>query len=496
MSNVFCGQCGVQAIGGRFCRSCGAPLPSAPEVPGPPVPPAQPPAAQWGVPQSQYPPAPAVPMVNPFAGVPLTDFIRDLGALFLLFGALALRWDLTEDASGRWWVVIATIISAVSVGVPYLVKLNLIAGWGAPQSRLVKHAAAAPYLVSVLAVLINELIHLNDDFEGGIGPAVGVGVAGALLAMQARASDEEPTGAADASWRTGLFAILGGGIAIVTVTLLIEFAMDVSDADPVSGLIGYTLLALTSYAIVFAIPFVSFLNGGREWGRVLATVGFAVIATQFFGGASDEDPLFLAVGERAKSLIGVFLVAAGIALLVSRPIQRRLIAQPPITSWVQTARNASTVLGAALALTAVGRLLVLIGGVETEGTEIVALALLVVAAGAAFLIGALLGGNPDQARKLVVALTGGILLLAIVEIAVARSGEWYYAVFASETVGWFAMPGLILFSLLYPEEIRKTFQPIAGTPQGYQQPPPGYQGPPPGHQPPPQPGDPEQPPQG
>lgn len=454
MSYGFCGQCGVQATGGNFCRNCGAPLATSPAQP-------------------QYPSTPVAPMVNPFAGIPLTDFARDIAALVLLFGALSLPWDSLEDGSGRWWVVISTIISALSIGIPYLVKLNVIAGWGAAQSRLVKFACSTPYLVSVLAVVINELIHLNDLGEGAIGAGVGVGLAGALIAAQARACDEEPTGAADAAWRTTLFVVLGGGIAIVALTTLIELATTLSETDEVTALLGVMLLLLTSFAIVVALPFIGFLNGGREWGRVLAVAGFALIATQFFGSSGEDDPLFQALLlERVKDVIGVFLVAAGIALLVSRPIQRRLNAMPAIPSWVQTARNACTVLAVALTLSAVGRLLILVGIEEIDGTGIVTLVLLVVAAAAAVLASALLAGDPDQARKVVVALLGGIVLLAIVEIAVGRSGLYYGAVTPAEVVGWFAMPGLVLFSLLVPAEIRSTFQPIAAAPPGNQPPPP------------------------
>lgn len=442
-------------------------------------------------------------MVNPFAGIALTDIARDIGALVLLFGALALPWDIGSegfnDGSGRWWVVIATIISALSVGVPYLVKMNVIAGWGGPQARLVKYASAVPYLLCVLAALVNHLIHVNDTFEGLFGPAVGVGLAGALLAAQARGFDEEQTGAADAAWRTTVFAVIGGGTALVALTTLISLVTSLGDTGSVAGLIGGTILLLASYVVVIALPLVGFLNGGREWGRVLAVAGFGVIITQFLGGASDGDPLFVTGYEGVKDLFGIFLIAAGTALLVSRPVQRRLISQPAIPSWVQTARNASTVLGAALAVSAIGRLLILIAADDVQGTQIVTLVVLVIAAAAAFVAGAQLGGNPDQARKFVVALTGGILLLAIVEIAVGRSGEWGYRMFAAETVGWFMMPGLILFALLYPEEIRKTFQPLAGTPQGHpghQVPPVGYQQPPAGYQQPPTQGYPQQPPAG
>lgn len=532
MSDVTCGNCGVEASGGNFCRNCGAPLVAAapPAPPAPPAPaaapvpppaPAAPPAPQpyqpqpyqqpaaayppvqpyppapenpWAAQQPQQPPyakAPSAPVPNPFAGMPVSDMVRDVAALVLLFSALAMPWDATEDGSGRWWVILATIISALSVAVPYLVTMRLVPGWTGAQSRLVKLVCFVPYAGAVVAALVHELMNVGEEqtlayyqgytgfvsaVEGGFGPAIVVGLVGALLALQARSSDLEPTGAADGAWRTAVFVLIGGGIAVVTLTALIAMATSFGDVllysdsagvedGPVVLVLGIFLGAIVSFALVLVLPFVGFLNGGREWARVLAVTGFAIVASAYLGGLGDEsEPLFSATLERIRGLFGVFLVAAGIALLVSRPVQRRLASLPPIQSWVQTARHACTVLAVGLGLSAVARLLTTIGADEVGGTTIVSIVLSFVAAGAAFVVSAQLAGNPDQARKVVVAIVGGILVLAVVAIAVGRGGDGYGSIEPAEVVGWFAMPGLILWALLVPKEIRETFQPLATPP--------------------------------
>ena len=89
---------------------------------------------QQGWQQQGYPGyPPAQPKVNPFLGVPVGDFIRDGVALVALFSTLAMPWDLGNDANDRWWVIIAVLISVVSLSVPYVVKSGAIPGWGPAQ---------------------------------------------------------------------------------------------------------------------------------------------------------------------------------------------------------------------------------------------------------------------------------------------------------------------------------------------------------------------------
>ncbi|MFL6059858.1 MAG: hypothetical protein ACJ72E_01410 [Marmoricola sp.] len=433
----------------------------------------------------------------------MTDLVRDVVALFLLFGALALPWDVGHDASDRWWVVIATVISALSLIAPYLVSMEVVPGFAAPQSRLVKYACAVPYLISVFAALVNELAHLTSE-EGGVGVAVAVGLVGALLAMQARVVDEEPSGVGDGYWRTATLVLIGVGLVAVTITLFIFTVTNLDDVgssfagyNPKVLLIGYSLGLLAAVVVTIGVPFVGFLSGTREWARVLAVVGFVMIGSDFLGGASDSaDSLFASVTlEFFKVVIGLFLVAAGIALLVSRPVQRRLASLDAIGTWVATARHACVAGAAALLAIAVARLLLLIGESGVHASSVIQLVLTVLAAGALLLVQVLLGGNPDHARRIVVAVAGGVILVGIVAIAVGRgddAAQTSRSITFADSAGFFGLPALVLWAMLVPEAIRTSFQPIAPHPaqQGGQVPPPppqGYTPPPPpqGYTPPP-----------
>jgi hypothetical protein len=479
VSETYCGTCGAQTTGGAFCQSCGAPTapaaaPDAAAQPDPrPIPqPAHDPAPEpTRVDPVAQQPAPGA-TANPFAGLAAADLVRDVAALFLLFGALSLPWDATHQASGRWFVVIATVISALSLAVPYVVAMDVVPGWGRPQVRLVKLAAAVPYLLCVFVVLINELIHLSDDFEGGIGGGLTVGLAGVLLAAQSRAIDDDPTGASDALWRTVSVGLIGVGVVATTVSSLIYFVTNVGDTSSFGDqngtllLVGVLVLVIASYVVVVGLPLFGLLSGARESARVLTTVGFVIAAVLFLDGADDSPDAVFSTGlffvEKLKDVIGPFLVVAGTSLLVSRPAQRAMSALGPVTSWVKTAQNACVVLGAGLGAAALGRLVLLLGAGDVESGAVVQLILTVLAAAAGLVAAQLLGGDARQARPVVVAIMGATILVGIVSITVARSGDASGVLVPAEVVGWFAMPGVALYALLIPEPVRNAFPPLAG----------------------------------
>ncbi len=48
-----------------------------------------------------------MPLVNPFLGVPVADFVKDGAAALALLVALGQPWDWSSDANDHWWVVIS-----------------------------------------------------------------------------------------------------------------------------------------------------------------------------------------------------------------------------------------------------------------------------------------------------------------------------------------------------------------------------------------------------
>jgi hypothetical protein len=237
----------------------------------------------------------------------------------------------------------------------------------------------------------------------------------------------------------------------------------------VSTFLGFLLLVALSHAGVVLVNLPGVLAGSRESARVLAVTGFAIIATLFLAYSGDGSSAFqglLGIGaERLKVLAGPFLIAAGVALLVSRPAQRALTADAdPVQSWLRTARAACWLTAFSLAGSAAARLLLLIDGSTAELW--VQFALTLVAAAAAVVAIAMLRGDAEAVRLPVVGILGGTVLLGIVAVSVAHSGDAasFGFVVPAEVVGWWAMPALALWSLLVAEPVRTSFKPIGGNP--------------------------------
>src|SRR5664280_2893879 len=109
----YCSGCGAPAGPGRFCVNCGSPLTPA-DPPGQPPGAAQeasagPPPEAGAYGWDAYPP-PAAATPNPFAGIPVSDYVRDLVAAGLLLVSLALPWDFQHDATARIDVVLITCL--------------------------------------------------------------------------------------------------------------------------------------------------------------------------------------------------------------------------------------------------------------------------------------------------------------------------------------------------------------------------------------------------
>ena len=405
--------------------------------------------------------------------MPVGDLARDAGALFLLFGSLALPWESGHQASDRWWVVLATIAAALSLALPYLTTARVIPGWGGPQVRLAKLAACAPYAVCLLVVVINELINLTDEFAGGIGTGVGVGLAGVLLVLQPRAVEDDATAPNRAAWHRTSVLLATAGLVLVALGTVIFVISNIGDAnDSVLSFLGVVLLLVGANALVVILPLAPYATRSRPAARVFATVGFSLLAVAFLATVGDGDssfydaPLTKITGEGffGPAPTGYFLITAAAALAVARAVLSTLKPIERVASWVQTASLAFVVAAAGLALSAVGRLLIIVDTETYEASTIVPLVLMVGAVIAALVARTLTQTNADLHRGVVIAITGAIVLVAIVAIAVGNSGASTDSLTASEAVGWFAMPGLVLWSLLVPAPVRTTFKPLANTP--------------------------------
>jgi hypothetical protein len=550
---TICTSCGAQNDGGATCHHCGQPLPpaqpapppsppSAPPQPGgypqqpPPPPPGppqqpQPPQSGYGAPplypqQGGYPPhgqpgmtAPPQPRYNPFLGWPVTDYLRDVAAVFCLFATLGMTWDLSGDQGGeKWWVVIAVLLAVGSLVLPYLLKANVIPGWTPVHSKLAKLGACLPFLASVIAALINELVNLDSDRDGGLGIALGMGMAGIALVLQPRQAEEMPQPTDDGLWNKLAY---GFGIAAVVAGVLMYAGLVIHASDDlfddVLGFFKILLVALVLLLVLAAWPLAGYVGGSAAWRRIFATSLFTVIGVSLLAMADEGRALFYwPQAEKwygdvlLTGYAGTFLLGAAAGLSVCRSLARRPSEHvEPVGEWQHTASAAALV----SAIASVVAVVALIIGIVQDSDELAAAIVVTVLAaitGGCAAVAAGMARQAQQHRVLALVLLGVTVLAGLIAMGVANGQdmnvEGVYVGPALPVTGWLvaawvSLPVLAICALTVPPSVRAAFgplipaQPAYGPPGGHPQQGPPPQGPVPPHGGyPPQPGYGQQPP--
>lgn len=504
MQQRFCGHCGTE-VTGAFCTTCGAAVATASPGPAdaspPPAahrgegasprsglqpahePPAQP-AYSTGpsAPASQpaYSPAPqrTGPYAQPgggsspetasptfLASLSASDLLRDLGALFFLFASLAMPWDILNNGSDHWWVVLTTILAALAIPLPYLGKYGLVPGAGPQHVRLAKIALVAPFVAAVLAAVISELIHVTDDFEGGIGTGVAMGLAGAALAVQPRKPEDVP-GYRDLTWWMIVVVLGMVGLAALILSWVVWLLRDVLGDQLFTSdalfLVALVLIAVAQLGIALGLPMIGSLRRSAPWIRVLQVVVFSILVLNLFALGNDGAGAFASTGpEKLSTEFGLFLVVGAVAMSVARPVTRVLRPADDVSSWVQTAVYGVVISALGLSVLAIRDLLDMISAEDYAATRIVAIVVSVVAVVAALAALAMLEGSVDKARIVILIILGGIVVAGIVGLAVAHSEVTTTRLNGYVAAFWFALPVLSACSLSAPKPVRNTFTPLS-----------------------------------
>lgn len=118
---------------------------------------------------------------------------RDALAVVALLVSLALDWNADGIAVLRVDVAVVTLMSFVSLGLPAASRRGLFgSGWTPAKLRLTKMLIGVPYIVLVAVYLGWDVVSRWTEWDygsTGLGPAVWIGLAGAVLAAQPRQSD-------------------------------------------------------------------------------------------------------------------------------------------------------------------------------------------------------------------------------------------------------------------------------------------------------------------
>lgn len=501
--------------------------PQQPQQPGYGVP-AQ--GAQQGLPQGypQYPQqampqvqpgygyaAPAQPKPNPFAGTPVSDWVRDGAAVILLLVSLALPWSrvLTADsdtiitiAAVRVEVLLITLLSALTVSIGYLARIGAFgASFTAPKAALTRTLLNLPYVLLVVLYIVFDAVRLGDlgeTFEVGVGlgPAAVVGLAGAILAAVPRRYEIlSPAFSATAAKHGYGFTV--GYFAFAAVTTLLGIVLSI--IGTVQNLDGTeTNGFLVTVGIVFKIlialsPLVLtlFVLRRSEAARLIALAyGIAMVSGTFIAVFSSQG-VPESVGESFGYPALVLAAAAGVMSHAGLPYAMRQ--QQPLASWHGALKQAPVALIAGLLLFVILCVAIIIAAEgEKIGFVVGVLICLVLSIIAAIVLRMQLASNFLHGRVMSASIAGGILVAGLVAVILAgvhntqlleglkaaEVREYFFMLGAgffsiiTFSLPWlltafFAAPALVLYGIFAPKPVRDYFaaaRPAQAAPQQYQ----------------------------
>ncbi|MDR6173881.1 heme/copper-type cytochrome/quinol oxidase subunit 4 [Nocardioides zeae] len=441
----------------------------------------------YGAPQA--PPRPSVPKVNPFAGTPISDYVRDGGAFLLLLAPLWTAWNYgsfgVDVGADKWWVWVSALIGIFSLAVPYLQKSNVLPV-PAQQVVLLKGALLLPYVGSVIAALINELIEGGEIGSGGIGAGVALALAGVTLAVSPRQSEEVNKASNDGIWwKVALFGTYAAaGLVLLTAILgliwsLMEkqssYALGGELFDPVLPFLFALLTTVALPLVALVWPAIGLAKRSDESRLVLATLLFVGLATAMFAGTDGDSIFTLLVDDWNRPSAALLIVGVVAAALVSRPVVRATRPQEPFWAWVGAAKLGLYVAAAVVAITLVALVLILIEVEGFAGSTIVPLVFGVIAV-ALLVIPTTMLSDPRKGRLVVLGMLAAAFIIAIVYVAVLNGSDELRgggallpisSLSLYQAGAWLGLSGLAIAALTAPPSIRNVLGSIL--PQGGQQ---------------------------
>ncbi|WP_157987945.1 DUF7937 domain-containing protein [Jiangella endophytica] len=464
----FCSNCGAPATGSAYCGNCGAPLtadaaaPRAGQAQAGPAAGGAGPAAGGAGPVAGGPAAPAAAAApggaarNPFADIPVLDYVRDVVALVLLLVSFGMPWDLSDTVTGKVYVILVTLLSVISLSLPYLKRGGVLpASWGTAELRLARLAANAPYVVVVLITLV--LGYVGENRGDGVGVGMAFGLAGALLAAQGREAEQSPSGDGQV-WRWATLGT-GGLFALLTVVSIITFLTDAAEGQEWE-IVAYLIVSMLFFLALAVLPLLGVLRGDAAWRDVLLLVG---VVSLFVGvwqlGAEGTMRDSWSLSTYGPQLILIPAIAVAAAAPGLRPQYKQA---PGAAFWSGVGRRILELTMVVAAVGVVLYVLQIIGSEEARGLAIVVLVLMLI-----LVLAALVGRNAllrdaNAGRAIAVVAGGVFILLGIVIAAILGASDDATVAIADATIisvlWWF---GVALFVVLTaPPSVRAEYGPI------------------------------------
>lgn len=392
---------------------------------------------------------------SPFAGIPVGDYVRDGVAAVLLLVSFALPWDVAHRASDKVEVVLLTILSLLTLALPYLARTGVLpATWTVHTTRRVRLLANAPYVLLAAVYLVVDVVGGGDlsDGWGGVGSAVGLGLAGALLAAQPRRSElgpEELDRAVTVQWLRVLAAL---GAVLVVMTLL-TVILTITGVDGV-GAVGVLLVLLAAVFVVALAGLPTFGTWRRSEAARLTLVGVGIVlACAFVLGSGNNGILTFESTHLGR--FGLVLVPALAAVAASPAVHRAMAPAPVVETWVGVAVRGLDLVVVVAGYLALGGVLELAGG-SRGGHVVLSVVVGLLAVGVALVARRSLARDAATGRPLALGAAGvvavlGIALLVVTANQVRLGGGVEHVLLA------FGLPLLVASALTVPREVREYF---------------------------------------
>lgn len=181
------------------------------------------------------PPAPRRP--SAFGRIPRRDRAQDAAAVILIIAALTGPWNLTTvpirgqgSALGLTGIFLTSLLVIAAVSVPYLrVAFAVESVAESPLDPILRQIAAAAYALVALTFVIGDMLRSVSGIAEsgyrsglGVGPAISLAAAGALLAIAPRTGVDTArwiTGASTAMWVAAGWILASGLAALIEVRI-------------------------------------------------------------------------------------------------------------------------------------------------------------------------------------------------------------------------------------------------------------------------------------
>lgn len=403
---------------------------------------------------------------KPFAGVPDSDYVRDIVSALLLLVSLQLVWNgAGESAAGVAWVLAPTLLSVVSLALPYLARFGALpASWTVHTTRRARVLFNLPYVLAVVAQVVLDAA-VRSRLEG-VGAAVALGLAGALLAATPRSSELGPfeqDSAATSRWSrvAALVAALSGvGLLAWIVLYVVEISSRTSSGNRtgiVIALVATTLVALALLAPVLAAA----LGRTIAWSRALVALAVAHVVV-----------LFVTDGDQVRSLVetvhpvrdvlflpngfGLFLLPA-VAVLAASPAVRRRASQNVAVAWFESVRVTLLVQALLAVVLAVASVLqIWISGSRVADLVPAAVVLLLIAGLALGALSTVGRKSPADARGTVLVLMGASLVTGCVLLGMTGGPLRVFLPFLVIRLAIaLVLPAAVVLALTVPDPVRE-----------------------------------------